>query len=133
MAARSKHPIKSATSTTDEAELLIASLEDDIEVTLHRHRALKLQDIAWRLDNREKFRKYLMRLLVGQNIATFALVTVALYFDKLQHLQPVFSVLIGATLAETASMIFFIIKWLFSEIPYEKNPADVTLHNEGQE
>lgn len=122
-----------ASPNSTRAQLWVSNLEDDIEETLHRHRALKLQDITWRLTNRENFRKFLIGLLISQNVAVFALVWVGLLTHTLQDLQLVFSVLVTATLAETASMIFFIIKWLFSEIPYDANANTKQLNKEGYE
>lgn len=82
---------------------------------------LKFDDISWRLKNRENFRNFLIRLLVGQNIAVFLLVSAALFTDKIAGLEPVFATLVGGTLLETTALIVIIVKWLFSEIPYEKN------------
>lgn len=81
---------------------------------------LKFDDISWRLKNRENFRNFLIRLLVGQNIAVFLLVTAALFTNKIVGLEPVFATLVGGTLLETTALIVIIVKWLFSEIPYEK-------------
>lgn len=80
---------------------------------------LKFDDISWRLKNRENFRNFLIRLLVGQNIAVFILVSLALFADKITGLEPIFATLIGGTLLETTALILIIVKWLFSEIPYE--------------
>lgn len=80
---------------------------------------LKVDDISWRLRNRENFRNFLIRLLVGQNIAVFLLVTTALFTNKITGLESVFATLVGGTLLETAALIVIIVKWLFSEIPYE--------------
>jgi len=86
----------------------------------YNEKILRLKDIRWRLDNRENFKKFLIMLLIWQNIAVFALVTFAVVTNKIAGLQTVFATLVGGTLLETTSMIFIIIKWLFSEIPYEK-------------
>lgn len=91
----------------------------DQQSLFQEHQQLRLRDILWRLENRQRFKQFLMLLLIGQNIAVFGLVGIALYLDRLQSLQLIFSILTTATLAETASMIFFIIKWLFSEIIYQ--------------
>jgi hypothetical protein len=61
-----------------------------------------------------------MWLLVCQNIVVFSLVIGALIFGKMKDLQLVFSVLVGATLAETSSMVFFMVRWLFSDIKYDR-------------
>lgn len=81
---------------------------------------LRRKDIKARLKNRETFRKFLMYLLVGQNTAVFLIVALALWFNKIQGLELIFATLIGGTLAETAGLILIIIKWLFSEIPYQE-------------
>lgn len=82
--------------------------------------SLQLNDINNRIRNREKLKDFLIKLLIGQNIAVFGLVLLALLTDQMNSLQLVFSVLIGATLAETSSMVFFMVKWLFSDIEYKK-------------
>ncbi len=81
---------------------------------------LKGKDIRARLKNRESFRKFLIKLLVFQNVAVFIIVGFSIWFDKVAGLELIFATLIGGTLAETAGLILIIIKWLFSEIPYQK-------------
>lgn len=86
---------------------------------------LKFDDISWRLKNRENFRNFLIRLLIGQNIAVFLLVTAALFTNKIVRLEPVFATLVGGTLLETTALIIIIVKWLFSEIPYEEKKPNL--------
>lgn len=81
---------------------------------------LKIDDISWRLKNRQNFQTFLIRLLVFQNIVVFGLFGAGLLFNKLQGLENAFTVLISGTLAETVLLIQIIVKWLYSEIPYEK-------------
>ncbi|MBI2011383.1 hypothetical protein HYS91_01310 [Candidatus Daviesbacteria bacterium] len=80
---------------------------------------LRFKDIDWRLKNRENFRKFLMGLLIFQNVAVFLIVGLAVWFDKVKGLELIFATLIGGTLLETAGLILIIIKWLFSEISYK--------------
>lgn len=79
---------------------------------------LRLRDAFNKITNREQVRVFLMRLLVVQNSVVFFIVIVALVLNKLESLQFVFATLIGGTLAETAAMVFFMVKWLFSDIKY---------------
>jgi hypothetical protein len=87
---------------------------------------LKYRDISARLRNRENFRKYLMTLLSAQNIAVFGFVFYALYLNRLEPLQFILSTLVGATLLETTALIYIIVKFLFSDIPYQANPPQPT-------
>lgn len=98
-----------------------ASQESDIEVK--DIEIYRLTDIHWRLENREKFKNFLIRLLVTQNVVVFALVIGGMVADKMAGLQLVFATLVGGTLLETAAMVHLIVKWLFSEINYTKREA----------
>jgi|SRR3989344_4353497 len=93
--------------------------QEEVKEELSEIEKLRFKDIDWRLKNRENFRKFLMFLLVAQNITVFALVLFALQTDKIQSLQLVFTTLISGTLLETTALILIIVKWLFSEIPYK--------------
>jgi hypothetical protein len=97
------------------------AFEESTKTNLPSQDDLKIEDINWRLKNRQKFQTFLIRLLVFQNVVVFGLFGVGLIFNKLQGLENAFTVLIGGTLAETVALIQIIIKWLFSEIPYEKS------------
>jgi hypothetical protein len=80
--------------------------------------AIRNNDFRDRLELRKTVAFRLIGLLIWQNIGAFALVCWALYFKQLSDLQLIFGVLIGATLAETAVSIQYIVKYLFSDIPY---------------
>jgi len=81
---------------------------------------LQITDIKNKIENREKLKDFLIKLLVWQNVSVFGIVVFSLLFDKIQSLQLVLSVLIGGTLAETSSMVFYMVRWLFSDIKYQK-------------
>jgi hypothetical protein len=81
---------------------------------------LRFRDIEARLKNRENFRRFLMGLLVGQNVLVFTVFALGMWYDKIAGLETVFSTLVGGTLLETTALIYIIVKWLFSEIPYQK-------------
>ena len=95
-------------------------VKQDAKNNVLTERELRLKDITWKLTNRGSLKIFLMCLLVFQNFIVFGLVTIALILGKMKDLQLVFSVLIGATLAETSSMVFFMVRWLFSDIKYDK-------------
>lgn len=92
----------------------------DIQENFNELEKLKFKDIDWRLKNRQSIRNFLFGLLVLQNLVVFLLFGIGLWFNKLAGLEGVFNVLIGGTLTETASLIYIIVKWLFSEIPYKE-------------
>lgn len=92
----------------------------DIQSSYIKLETLKFDDYSWRLKNRENFKKLLFGLLFLQNTVVFALFGLGLVLNKLAGLEDVFKVLIAGTLLETTSLILIIVKWLFSEIPYEK-------------
>lgn len=81
---------------------------------------LRFKDIDWRLKNRENFRRFLLLLLVAQNLAVFTIFAVGMWYQKIAGLEAVFSTLVGGTLAETTALIWIIVKWLFSEIHYQE-------------
>ena len=84
--------------------------QEEVKEELSEIEKLRFKDIDWRLKNRENFRKFLMFLLVAQNITVFALVLFALQTDKIQSLQLVFTTLISGTLLETTALILIIVK-----------------------
>lgn len=81
---------------------------------------LRVKDITWRLAEREEFKNFLKWLLIIQNVAVFGLVIIALLVDKAVMLQPLFTTLVGGTLLETTSMIYIIIRWLFTDIRWNE-------------
>lgn len=84
-------------------------------------RELRLRDITWKLEHRDKLKTFLLWLLALQNIVVFLLVVGALVTNKIEGLQLVFSTLVAGTLVETASLVYIIAKWLFTDIHYEKD------------
>src|SRR3954471_4272572 len=82
-----------------------ADIQTTVRQELQKLEELRLADIKRRLDSREKIRVYLMWLLVGQNVAVFGLVAIALYINRLEGLQLIFSTLTTATLLETTAAI----------------------------
>ncbi len=59
-------------------------------------------------------------LLLGcQNIVVFWLVIRAIETNSLSNLQPVFSILVGATLFETYKIAEIMVKWSFKDINYK--------------
>ena len=83
---------------------------------------LKIEDITNRLKDRKIIRNFLFALLVIQNLFVFSIFAVGMWYNKIAGLDAVFSTLVGGTLLETTSLIYIIVKWLFSEIPYQ-NPS----------
>jgi hypothetical protein len=110
-------PLKDLSKWQEKISRDVKSEYEDLE-------KLKLKDINWRLKTRQKFKNFLIFLLVGQNLAVFSLFGIALSLNRLSGLENVFSVVIGGTLVETTSLILIIIKWLFSEIPYNSPDLD---------
>lgn len=96
-------------------------ISQDIKQDYLHLEELKVKDINWRLKNRQDFKKFLFLLLVFQNLAVFFTFALGLWFNKIAGLEQVFGVLVGGTLAETTSLIYIIVKWLFSEIPYSQS------------
>ncbi len=81
---------------------------------------LRFKDITERLKGRQKFANFLMMLLVFQNIVVFGIFGAGMWFGKILGLENLFSILIGGTLAETTTLIYIIVKFLFSDIPYQE-------------
>jgi len=57
-------------------------------------------------------------LLLQQNTTLFNLVTEGVKNGTLERLQPVFSILTGATIAETYLIARIIVEWVFKDINY---------------
>jgi hypothetical protein len=95
-------------------------IKKDVKQNVLDEKELRLNDIYWKLEHRGKLKTFLLRLLVAQNVVVFALVSLALWTNKMQELQLVFSTLVAATLGETASLVYIIAKWLFTDIQYKK-------------
>ncbi len=92
----------------------------DVKEKVLEEKELRLQDIEWKLEKREEMKTFLTKLLVWQNSLVFTLVVLALFTDKIEGLELVFTTLVGGTILQTTAMIHIIMKWLFSEIPYKK-------------
>ncbi len=97
-----------------------AAASQEVSSDLSELEKLRFKDIDWRLKNRENFRRFLLILLVAQNVVVFAIFAVGMWFNKISGLEAVFSTLVGGTLLETTALILIIVKWLFSEIPYSE-------------
>lgn len=80
---------------------------------------IEVKDLQWIITERPRILKYFKWLLGSQNLFVFALVFIALLTGKLSELQIVFSVLVAATLTETAFAVRFMVKFLFQKITYE--------------
>lgn len=78
------------------------------------------EDLGWIIKQRGPAKTFFFVLLIAQNFLVFLLVFIALFWGRLQDLQLVFSVLIGATLAETAAIVRFIVQFLFTSIDYKQ-------------
>lgn len=92
--------------------------KDLIEAQVKRMKVLLEADsngVLWKINSRGPFAWTLIGILIVQNLLVFGLVFAALFLDKLADLQLVLSVLVTATLAETAIGINFILKWLFKK------------------
>lgn len=83
-------------------------------------RELRLKDIIWKLEHRAKLKTFLLWLLALQNITVFLLVLGALITNTIGGLQLIFSTLVAGTLGETASLVYIIAKWLFTDVKYHK-------------
>jgi hypothetical protein len=90
------------------------------EVATKKTELYKIQrkDYEWKVAARKIYGRILIALLILQNIAVFTLVFWAFISGKLGDLQTVFSILVPATLGETAFMVKTIIEWLFKDINY---------------
>lgn len=81
---------------------------------------IQKEDYSWKVTARKKYGWVLMILLICQNIFVFGFLILALLSNKLTELQIIFSVIIPATLGETAYMVKVIIQWLFKDINYPR-------------
>lgn len=99
--------------------------EKDIKQEYSDLEKLRYRDIEWRLQNRQSIRNFLFALLVGQNLFVFIIFAIGMWFNKISGLDAVFTTLVGGTLIETTSLIYIIVKWLFSEIPYQEKSSQV--------
>lgn len=79
---------------------------------------IQKQDYSWKVGARKPYGFALMILLFLQNFLVFGILIWALAVNKLAELQIIFSVIIPATLVETAYMVKVIIEWLFKDINY---------------
>lgn len=79
---------------------------------------IQKKDYSWKVDARKPYGALLMILLFLQNFLVFGILIWALAVNKLAELQVIFSVIIPATLVETAYMVKVIIEWLFKDINY---------------
>jgi hypothetical protein len=79
---------------------------------------IRQKDYDWKLTARKTYGKILLILLILQNIAVFGLVFWAFISGKMKDLQLIFSILVPATLGETAFMVKTIVEWLFKDINY---------------
>lgn len=58
-------------------------------------------------------------LLICQNIAVFVFVYIAFFYGTLQNFATVISIICSATLMETATIVYTMVKWIFSDIKHE--------------
>lgn len=90
------------------------------------------KDFAWKVKSRKTFGYLLLFLLFIQNLATYGLIIYVIVWksDLIKDLQVILSILIPATLGETAYLVRTIVQWLFSEIDYIKNSNILGLNKE---
>jgi hypothetical protein len=91
---------------------------DFIESMIRGYSTLQMDDIRQQLDWRPKVLRFTAWGLVIQNILVFGLVTAGLFTHRLGDLKLVFSVLVGATLLQTAYIAKVMVQFLFSDIDY---------------
>ena len=99
--------------------------------TLLRLDQLTVDDITWKLLARKEYAPFFRWFLIIQNFLIFLFVFIAYYnslsLDNLTSffkLQPVFSIIIGGTIAQTVLIIRIMVLWIFSNTPYEM-PASI--------
>lgn len=80
---------------------------------------LEILDLQWKLRQRPKVKSFFFRMLVLQNLGVFGLVLWELKWGDIGAFQPLFSVLVGATLVETAAIVKYIVEFLFSVSDYK--------------
>lgn len=90
--------------------------------TNHISRLFKLRenDIDWKVKKRPYFGWALILLFIAQNAVVFGLVVAAFINGTMESLEVVLGIIVTGTLAETAIGVNVIIKWLFSDIDYQK-------------
>jgi hypothetical protein len=96
----------------DEPEFISRITSDFVDI--------QKDDYTWKVNARKRYGWILMALLICQNIFVFGFLVAALMINKLGELQIIFSVIVPATLGETAYMVKVIIQWLFKDINYPK-------------
>lgn len=100
----------------------VDELEKDAKKNEHNHyqklRTLREQDIEWRIDRRPYYGVAMLLLLIVQNLVVFGLVVWAFACNKLAEVGYILSIILAATLIETAITVRIIIQWLFSNIDY---------------
>lgn len=84
----------------------------------------ELDDYRWRIDNRGWVGKTIIGLLLGQNIAIFALIFIAYLGSDLCKIQTIVSVLVGGVLVETYFTLNYVVRWLFDNINYKLHKAE---------
>ncbi len=97
-----------------------AAITSNIQPALSQFFEIQREDYSWKVKARKFYGRLLMSLLFIQNFFVFALIVLALFTDKLKDLQLIFSIIIPATLVETAFMVRVIIQWMFKDIEYPK-------------
>jgi len=106
----------------DHEDLEVMDLRDSTKLktptTVDEFVEIQKKDYSWKVDARKPYGYALMFLLFLQNFLVFGILIWALAADKLAELQIIFSVIIPATLVETAYMVKVIIEWLFKDINY---------------
>ncbi|MEO6728888.1 MAG: hypothetical protein ABIM99_03115 [Candidatus Dojkabacteria bacterium] len=108
--------------TLDNENLEVMDLRDSSKLktpsTIDEFVEIQKQDYSWKVGARKPYGLALMFLLFLQNFLVFGILIWALATNKLSELQIIFSVIIPATLVETAYMVKVIIEWLFKDINY---------------
>lgn len=98
--------------------------QEQFEYETEKHslaeKSIRLRDFEWRLEKRNWMKWFLFWLLIVQNVVVLAITVYAIVTGQAKETEDLLSVLVGATLLETTSMVFIMVKWLFSEIPYNK-------------
>jgi len=82
---------------------------------------IRNKDFEWRVKNRGKFGWSILAFLVAQVLAIFSLIFHAYSYDKLKEIQFLFGTIFTVLVIQNYLTLNFLIKWLFSEIPYNKN------------
>lgn len=105
--------------SNDPSSKIEAKLENYKEQYDRSLTEIELKDLNWIIKERPRILSYFKWLLGIQNGLVFFLVFLALCLGALKDLQLVFSVLVAATLTETAFAVRFMVKFLFQKITYE--------------